>query len=55
MREFEYRVIDDPHQPGYSEQVKEFLDEYGSNGWEFCGLAWGFAIFKRERKQKDNG
>lgn len=49
--EWEYKVRDNPYSSSTADEFMGYLDEYGRNGWELCGITdAGWLIFKREKR-----
>ena len=48
MRKYEYQLVTMPR--GSSVDIENFLNEYGIEGWELCGIDYGCFVFKRKVK-----
>lgn len=57
-KQWEYKTVSLPNinnlryrDDGAAEKLKRFLDGFGFDGWELCGIEYGHFIFKREKEE----
>ena len=54
MKQFEYRLVSTSSQNFYSkDEIEEFLNKQGKEGWELTAADYGSFIFKREVKSAE--